>query len=62
MAAAATALLLWTAFAVAVMGPTDEPFVRHSIEFAGTSIFALLFLGSAALFRKSARDQSSSSS
>ena len=62
MAAAATALLLWSAFAVAVVGPTDEPFVRHSIEFAGTSIFALLFLGSAALFRKSARDQSSSSS
>ena len=62
IAAAATALLLWIAFAVAVMGPTDEPFVHHSIEFAGTSIFALLFLGSAWLFRKSARDQSSSSS
>ena len=62
MAVAATALLLWIAFAVAVMGPTDEPFVHHSIEFAGTTVFALLFLGSAALFRKSARDQSSSSS
>ena len=62
IAAAATALLLWTAFAVAVMAPTDEPFVKHSVEFIGTSIFALLFLGSAWLFRRSARDQSSSSS
>jgi hypothetical protein len=62
IAATATAVLLWITFAVAVMGPTDEPFVHHSIEFAGTTIFALLFLGSAALFRKSARDQSSSSS
>jgi hypothetical protein len=62
IAAAATALLLWIAFAVAVLGPTDEPSVHHSIEFAGTTVFALLFVGSAALFRKSARDQSSSSS
>ncbi len=62
IAVAATALLLWIAFAVAVMGPTDEPFVHHSIEFIGTSIFALLFLGSAWRFRRSARDQSSSSS
>ena len=62
VAAAATAVLLWIAFAVAVMAPTDEPFVKRSVEFIGTSIFALLFLGSAWLFRKSARDQSSSSS
>jgi hypothetical protein len=62
VAAAATAVLLWIAFAVAVMAPTDEPFVKRSVEFIGTSIFALLFLGSAWLFRKSAQDQSSSSS
>jgi hypothetical protein len=62
IATAATALLLWTAFAVASMGGTDEPLVHHSVELIGTSIFALLFLGSAWLFRKSARDQSSSSS
>jgi hypothetical protein len=62
IATAATALLLWTAFAVASMGGTDEPLVHHSVEFIGTSIFALLFLGSAWLFRKAARDHSSSSS
>jgi hypothetical protein len=62
IATAATALLLWIAFAVASMGGTDEPLVHHSVEFIGTSFFALLFLGSAALFRKSARVQSSSSS
>ena len=62
IATAATALLLWTAFAVASMGGTDEPLVHHSVEFIGTSFFALLFLGSAWLFRKAARDHSSSSS
>jgi len=65
MAAAATAVLLWVAFAIASMGATDEPFVKHSVELAGTSLFALLFLGSAALFRRAAREvaaQSSSSS
>jgi hypothetical protein len=53
-----TAVGLWGAFALAAMRPTDEPFVRHSVEFAGTSIFAMLFLGSAALFRKAVRDES----
>jgi hypothetical protein len=53
-AMAAVAVSLWVAFAIALAGPTDEPWVRHSVEFAGTSIFALLFLGSAALFRKAA--------
>ena len=57
IASMATALLLWIAYAIAVMRPTDEPFVHRSVEFVGTSIFALLFLGSAALFRKSAREQ-----
>jgi hypothetical protein len=51
----ATAISLWLAFAVASMSPTDEPFVNRGVEFAGTSIFALLFLGSAALFRKASR-------
>ena len=57
LAAAATGILLWVAFAVASMGPTDEPFVKHGVEFAGTSIFVLLFLGSAWLFRKAASNQ-----
>ena len=52
MAALAAAISLWLAFAVALMSPTDEPLVSHGLEFAGTSIFALIFLGSAALFRK----------
>ncbi|HJR83106.1 MAG TPA: hypothetical protein VJ775_04180 [Sphingomicrobium sp.] len=52
----ATAVALWVAFAIAVTGPTDEPWVRHSVEFIGTSIFALLFVGSALLFRKAAAD------
>jgi hypothetical protein len=56
----ATAVALWIAFAIAVMGPTDEPWVRHSVEFAGTSIFALLFVGSALLFRRAAQSSSSS--
>jgi hypothetical protein len=53
MAAAtfATAISLWLAFGIAWMSPTDEPFVSHGVELAGTSLFALLFLGSAALFR-----------
>jgi hypothetical protein len=57
----ATAVALWIAFAIAVMGPTDEPWVRHSVEFAGTSIFALLFVGSALLFHRAAAHSSSSS-
>lgn len=59
-AMAAVAVSLWVAFAIALTGPTDEPWVRHSVEFAGTSSFALLFLGSAALFRKAAQSSSSS--
>ena len=51
----ATAASLGIAFAVAVMGPTDEPYVSHWLEFAGTSVFAALFLGSAALFRRASR-------
>ena len=54
VAAFATAISLWLAFAIAWTSPTDEPFVSHGVEFAGTSVFALMFLGSAALFRRSA--------
>ncbi|HKP34797.1 MAG TPA: hypothetical protein VJT70_08490 [Sphingomicrobium sp.] len=61
LAMVATAVSLGMAFGIAVMGPTDEPFVPHSRELIGTGVFAALFLGSAALFRKAA-DQSSSSS
>ena len=51
-----TAASLGVAFVVASAGPTDEPMVKHSTETLGTAIFAGLFLGSAALFRKAARD------
>jgi hypothetical protein len=50
-----TALSLWLAFAVASIGPRDGPFVSHGLELAGTSVFALMFLGAAALFRLAAR-------
>jgi hypothetical protein len=36
------------------MSPTDEPLVSHGVELAGTSLFVLMFLGSAALFRRAA--------
>ena len=55
LAMIATAAALGLAFVVAVSGPTDEPFVPHSRELLGTSVFAALFLGSAALFRKASR-------
>lgn len=51
----ATAASLGIAFTIAVMGPTDEPFVPHIRELLGTGVFAGLFLASAALFRRSAR-------
>jgi len=56
VATGATAISLGIAFAIAVMGPTDEPFVSHWLELAGTSVFAALFLASSALFRKAARE------
>jgi len=55
VATLATAISLWLAFSIASMSQTDEPFVSHGIELAGTSVFALMFLGSAALFRRAAR-------
>jgi len=54
-AMAATAVALGVAFAIAVSGPTDEPWVPHVRELIGTSVFAALFLASAALFRRAAR-------
>ena len=55
-ASLATAASLGIAFAVAVMRPTDEPFVPHIREALGTGVFAALFLASSALFRKAARE------
>ena len=51
----ATAAALGLAFVIASSGATDEPMVKHSVEAIGTSIFAALFLASAALFRKASR-------
>ena len=50
-----TAAALEVAFAIAASGPTDEPFVPHVREFFGTSVFAALFLASAALVRRASR-------
>lgn len=55
VAMVATAVSIGVAFAIAVMGPTDEPNVSHWLELGGTSVFAAFFLGSAGLFRKAAR-------
>ena len=60
MVAAAVSLLI--AFVIAVFGPTDEPFVNHGIELAGTTVFAAILLTSAWLFRRAALAYSSSSS
>jgi hypothetical protein len=40
---------------IAISAPTDEPTISHVIEALGTGIFATLFLGSAALFRRAGR-------
>lgn len=55
VATLSTAISLMIAFVIASLGPTDEPNVKHAVDFAGTSVFAALFLASAALFRKAAR-------
>jgi peptidoglycan/LPS O-acetylase OafA/YrhL len=52
----ATAASLGVAFVIAVLQPTDEPFVPHIREALGTGVFAALFLASSALFRKAARE------
>jgi peptidoglycan/LPS O-acetylase OafA/YrhL len=56
LAALVTAVSLGVAFVIAVMQPTDEPFVPHIREAFGTGIFASLFLASSALFRKAERE------
>jgi hypothetical protein len=55
LAMLATAAALGIAFVIAISAPTDEPTVSHVIAAFGTGIFAALFLGSAALFRRAAR-------
>ena len=50
----ATAASLGVAFVIAVMQPTDEPFVPHIREAFGTGVFLALFLASSALFLKAA--------
>jgi hypothetical protein len=56
LAMVATAAAQGAAFAIASMGPTDEPTVKHGVEAIGTGVLAVLFLGSAALFRRAARE------
>ncbi|MGZ2412167.1 hypothetical protein ACUXST_001588 [Sphingomonas sp. F9_3S_D5_B_2] len=46
---------LMAAFAAAMIDRPEEPGVHVTVEFAGTSVFAMLFVGAAALFRKAAR-------
>lgn len=58
----ATAISLAVAFVIATSSSSDEPNVSHFVELFGLSAFALLFVASAALFRRAARLQSSSSS
>lgn len=52
-----TAASLMVAFVIAMIARPAEIGVHPAVELAGTAIFALLFLGSAALFRKAAREQ-----
>ena len=57
----ATAASLIIAFVLAELGPRDEPVVRPIVEAVGTSLFVMIFLGSAWLFRRAAAQSSSSS-
>jgi hypothetical protein len=52
-----TAVAIVLAFFIAQAGGRNELIVRPLVEGVGTSILVLLFLGSAWLFRKAARDQ-----
>lgn len=56
-----TAVALIVAFALAEVGPRDEPTVRPMVEAIGASLFAMFFLGSAWLYRRAAAQSSSSS-
>jgi hypothetical protein len=51
----ATAGALMAAFAMAMIYRPEEPGVHPAVELAGTSVFALVFIGSAALFRRAGR-------
>lgn len=55
-----TAIAIVVAFVIAEARPTDEPWVHLMAEAIGTGIFVLLFVGSAALFRRAAHSSSSS--
>ena len=50
-----TAAATVAAFVIAQLGARDEPMVRPLVEGAGTSVFVLMFVGSAMMFRRSAR-------
>ena len=50
-----TAAATVAAFVIAQLGVRDEPMVRPLVEGVGTSIFVLMFVGSAMLFRRAAR-------
>lgn len=56
-----TAAALTITFAIAELGPSDEPTVRPVVEAIGTSLFVMMFLASAWLFRRAAAQSSSSS-
>lgn len=56
-AAITTAVAIVLAFFIAQADVSDEPMVKPLVEGVGTSIFVLLFLASAWLFRKAVRDQ-----
>lgn len=56
-AAITTAVAIVLAFFIAQADVRDEPMVRPLVEGVGTSIFVLLFLASAWLFRKAVRSQ-----
>lgn len=53
-----TAIAVVIAFALAELDQRDEPMVRPLVEAIGTSIFVMLFLGSAWLFRRAAAEES----
>ena len=52
-----TAIAVVIAFTMAELGQRDEPMVRPLVEAVGTSIFVMLFLGSAWLFRRAAAQE-----
>ena len=58
-AMATTAVAMLLAFFAAESGTRDEPMVKPIVEAIGTSIFVMLFLGSAWLFRRAAAQPSS---